>query len=223
MAEIKWIKIATDIFDDEKILLIESMPDSDAIIVIWMKLLVFAGKQNNDGVLIMNNAVPYDAEMLSAIFRRPLNTVRLALSVFERFGMIEVVDDVITIPNWEKHQNLDGMDKIREQTRQRVARHRAKQKQIAECNVTVTQGNAIEQDKDKNKIKNCSSYTDVWKTLTVEQIDCLHDTYEQAGDLIQAVYEQAKLKHKIINDVYAYVVGYAEKKGWQKVGQNNGL
>ena len=32
MAEVKWIKIVTDIFDDEKILLIESMPDADALI-----------------------------------------------------------------------------------------------------------------------------------------------------------------------------------------------
>ena len=39
MAEIKWIKIATNIFDDEKLLLIETMPEADAIIVIWFKLL----------------------------------------------------------------------------------------------------------------------------------------------------------------------------------------
>lgn len=31
----KWIKITTDIFDDEKILMIESMPSADSIIVIW--------------------------------------------------------------------------------------------------------------------------------------------------------------------------------------------
>ncbi|MBR2132040.1 MAG: conserved phage C-terminal domain-containing protein [Oscillospiraceae bacterium] len=33
--------------------------------------------------------------------------------------MIEIVDGVITITNWEKHQNIDGMDKIREQNRDR--------------------------------------------------------------------------------------------------------
>ena len=49
MADVKWIKIATDIFDDEKILLIESLPEADSIIVIWFKLLCLAGKQNNSG------------------------------------------------------------------------------------------------------------------------------------------------------------------------------
>ena len=157
MAEVKWIKICTDIFDDEKIALIESMPEADGIIVVWFKLLCMAGKQNNGGVFMLNNKLAYTDEMLATIFRRPLNTVRLALSTFEQFGMIEVVNNAYTIPNWEKHQSLDKMEQAKEQTRQRVAKHREKQKLLAECNsysnVTVTQCNAdrIEEDKDKEK------------------------------------------------------------------------
>ena len=131
MAEVKWIKIVTDVFDDEKILLIESLPESDSIIVIWFKLLCLAGKQNNSGVFLMNNRIPYTEEMLAAIFRRPLNTVKLALKTFENFGMVEIVDGVITIPNWEKHQSLDKLEMVREQTRKRVAKYRERQKQKA--------------------------------------------------------------------------------------------
>ena len=109
MSDVKWIKITTDIFDDEKILMIESLPSADSIIVIWFKLLTFAGKQNNDGVFIMNNRIAYTEEMLASIFRRDLNTVKLALNTFRNFGMIEIVDDVITIPNWNKHQTLDAL------------------------------------------------------------------------------------------------------------------
>ena len=47
MNGVQWIKITTDIFDDEKIQLIESMPEGDTLIVIWFKILVLAGKQNN--------------------------------------------------------------------------------------------------------------------------------------------------------------------------------
>lgn len=57
MSEVKWIKIVNDIFDDEKILLIESMPEADSLIVIWFKLLCFAGKQNNNGVFLMNDRI----------------------------------------------------------------------------------------------------------------------------------------------------------------------
>ena len=157
MSDIKWIKITTDIFDDDKILLIESMPDADALIVIWFKLLCLAGKQNNSGVFLMNDRIPYTDTMLATIFRRKESTVNLALQTFEQFGMIEVIDGVITIPNWEKHQNIDGMDKIREQTRLRVKAHREKQKNLLECNVTnnvtVTQRNATDKEKEKDKDK----------------------------------------------------------------------
>ena len=154
MSDVKWIKIVTNIFDDEKILLIESMPEADSIIVIWFKILTLAGKQNNDGVLLMNNRIPYTEEMLATIFRRNINVVRLALKVFEQFGMIEVINDAITIPNWEKHQNIDGLDKIREQTRKRVAKHRENQKLLlgnVTGNVTVTESNATEEDKEEDK------------------------------------------------------------------------
>lgn len=175
MAEVKWIKITTDIFDDEKIILIESLPESYAIITVWFKLLCLAGKQNNCGVFMLGR-VPYTDKMLATIFRMKEATVTLALQTFEQFEMIEIVDGVITIPNWDKHQSLDKLEVAKEQTRQRVARHREKQKQLlaesnADCNVTgnvtVTQSNAdrirnididknidIEKEKDKREKEN---------------------------------------------------------------------
>lgn len=144
MADVKWIKIVTDIFDDEKIQLIEGMPEADGIIVIWFKLLCLAGKQNNNGVFMMNERLAFTDEMLSTLFRRKQNVVKLALVTFEQFGMIEIVKNVITIPNWEKHQNTDGLDRIREKARLRVKKYRDKknmellENRERECNVTVT-------------------------------------------------------------------------------------
>lgn len=156
MSEIKWIKITTDIFDDEKICLIDALPDPDAILVIWFKILTLAGKHNSNGLLMMTDKVHYTDEMLATIFRRPLNTVRMAIGIFEQFGMIEIIDGIISLPNWEKHQNVDGMEKIKEQTRNRVAKYRKKQKNLAlgnvTGNVTVTDGNALEEDENKNRL-----------------------------------------------------------------------
>ena len=131
MSEVKWIKITTDIFDDEKILLIESLPSADSIITIWFKLLTLAGKQNNNGVFLMNDKIAYTDEMLSTIFRRDLQTVRLALKTFQEFGMIDIVDGVITIPNWNKHQTLDSYEAKKERDRIYQANRRKKQRLIA--------------------------------------------------------------------------------------------
>ena len=132
MADVKWIKITTDVFDDEKILMIESMPSADSIIVIWFKLLAFAGRQNNDGVFLMSNRIAYTDEMLASIFRRDVNVVRLALNAFEQFGMIEIIDGVITIPNWNKHQTLDAYEKKKERDRIYQQQRRAAQRALIE-------------------------------------------------------------------------------------------
>ena len=163
MAEVRWIKIVTDIFDDEKILLIESMPDADALITIWFKLLCLAGKQNNSGVFILGQ-MPYTDEMFSTIFRRPLNTVRLAFSVFEQFGMVEIINNTVTIPNWDKHQSLDALEKKRAYQRELMQKRRAEQKalcasQVSEANCeanseTNSDANVSSLDKNKNKNKN---------------------------------------------------------------------
>lgn len=162
MAEVKWIKIVTDIFDDDKILLIESMPEADAIIVIWFKMLCLAGKQNNSGVFLLNGRIAYTDEMLATIFRRHLNTVRLALKTFEEFGMIEIINDTITIPNWGKHQNFDRIEARNEYMREYMREYRERQKLLSNGKANGnanSKANVSETDKnreDKNKNNNSS-------------------------------------------------------------------
>lgn len=185
MAEVKWIKITTDVFDDEKILLIESMPSADSIITIWFKLLILAGKQNNNGVFMMSNKLPFTDEMLATIFRRDLNTVRLALKTFEEFGMIEVVDNVITIPNWNKHQTLDAYEKKKERDRLYQQNRRKKQKNLIEQKsldkssyVSVSDREEDkEEDKEKENIKENSLSTDSEESFNFE------DAWEKTFDI----------------------------------------
>lgn len=153
MSDVKWIKITTDIFDDEKILLIESLPESDSIIVIWFKLLALAGKQNNNGVFLMSNRIPYTEDMLSAIFRRNLNTVRLALQTFVQFGMVEIIDNVITIPNWDKHQSLDSYEKKKERDRLYQQNRRAVQKALIEGKSSDKSSDIAVSDKEEEIYK----------------------------------------------------------------------
>lgn len=158
MAEIKWIKIVTDIFDNRKIKQIESLPDGDTIIVIWFKLLCLAGVINDNGSIYITQEIPYTEETLATQFNRPLATIQLAMKTFQAFGMIEVINDVLHISNWENYQNIEGMEKIREQTRKRVAKHRKNQRlklKSGNANVTlhVTQSNATDKNRiDKNNI-----------------------------------------------------------------------
>lgn len=172
MSDVKWIKIVTDIFDDEKILLIESMPEADSLIVIWFKLLCLAGKNNNSGVFTLSDKIPYTEEMFSTIFRRNINTVRLALGTFEQFGMIEIVDGVITIPNWGKHQNFDRLEAKTNYMRGYMRDYREKQKALiggsskcktnskANSKANVSEADKIRLDKNKNIKNSCAKEAD---------------------------------------------------------------
>ena len=156
LADVKWIKITTDVFDDEKILLIESLPEADSIIVIWFKLLCLAGKQNNSGVFLMGDKIAYTDKMLATIFRRKESTVQLALQTFEQFGMIELIDGVITIPNWGKHQNLDQLENKKQYMKNYMREYREKQRLITSkdgCK-TNSKANVSQADKEKNKKEN---------------------------------------------------------------------
>ena len=151
--DVKWIKITTDIFDDEKIILIESLPDSYAIITVWFKLLCLAGKQNNSGVFMMGQ-IAYTDKMLATIFRMKEATVTMALQVFQQFGMVEIIDGVITIPNWGKHQTLDQLESKKEYMRNYMKEYREKQKALTagkpSCK-TNNKANVSEADIDIDK------------------------------------------------------------------------
>lgn len=163
---VQWIKITTDIFDDEKILLIDSLPDSDNILIIWFKLLCLAGKQNNKGVFLLGKT-PYTPRMLSTILRRDENTIINALKLFEEYGMIQYHNGAITITNWGKHQNLDKIEANNAYMREYMREYRKKQKDVAvgkaegKVNGKVKINSADieinkdkEQDKEQNKEKN---------------------------------------------------------------------
>ena len=131
-SDVKWIKISTDIFNDDAFQIIDDLPERDAIELIWFKLLVFAGKQNNHGLFMYKDAMAYTDEMLASIFHRPINTVRLAMETFVNLKMIEVIEDVYSIPNWDKYQNLDALEEKKERDKEYSKKYREKQKLLVE-------------------------------------------------------------------------------------------
>ncbi len=164
MADVKWIKIAINMFDNRKIRQIETMPDGDSLLLIWVKLLCLAGNVNDGGYIYLTKEIPYTDEMLATQFNKPITTIRLALKTFEQFGMIEIINNMIFLSSWEKYQNTDKLEEMREKNRARQKRYydRQKEKLLTEPNKNLTLGitpaNAldIEEDIDIDKKKNIS-------------------------------------------------------------------
>lgn len=163
MAETEWIKLYLKTFrTSRKISAIERMKNGDTFIVIWFKLLCLAGEINDDGAVYITPKVPFDSISLADELKKPRAVVDAAIKVFEEHDML-FRDDAgfIQILNWEKYQNVEGLEKIRKQTRERVARCRANKSNadVTQCNATsnatgnadVTHGNAVEEEGEEDK------------------------------------------------------------------------
>lgn len=175
MADVKWIKITTDMFDNKKIKYIRKMPEGNNIVLIWVMLLTMAGNCNANGMIFLTENIPYTTKMLADELGFEENIIIMAVNILEKLNMVLTDDDVLRIPGWEEHQNVEGMERIREQTQKRVQKHREKQKLLASqtsdaaeiqnnepdnvavtesnvtCNVTVTEGNAVEREEEKEE------------------------------------------------------------------------
>lgn len=237
MAEVKWIKLSTDMFNNAKIKYLRTLPEGNNIILIWVMLLAKAGKCNSNGFIFLTENIPYTKEMLASEFGFELNTITLALGALEKLNMIETKEETLLITGWEEHQNIDGLDKIRKQNRKRQAKFRSKQKaslgKIEDNNVSsnvtdngeVTQSNAIDKEKeidkdiDKEIITTTSSDSDfnifkyaemrnfIFSAIQLQQIQDDINTYSL---------EEVKKALDIADDngkhSYSYVRGILQKR-----------
>lgn len=154
MAEVKWIKLTTDMFDNRKIKHLRKMPDGNNLVLIWVMLLTMAGRCNAGGMIFLTENIPYTPKMLADELGFEENTVVLALKMLEQLEMIVTDGAYFGIAGWSEHQNIDGMDKIREQNRLRKAAQRQRQNALPasrDSHVTVTQCHATDKDKDKEE------------------------------------------------------------------------
>lgn len=170
MAEVKWIKITTDMFDNRKIKHLRKLPDGNNIVLIWVMLLTMAGRCNSNGMVFLTQNIPYTPKMLADELDFEENTVKLALQSLEQLEMIVMDNGFFSIPGWEEHQNAEALEKIREQNRIRKQKQREKQK--IECvtemsrDVSVTNlgshATDIDKEEDKDKDNNiCVPYKEI--------------------------------------------------------------
>lgn len=226
MADVKWIKITTDIFDDEKMYAIETQQDGQLMELIWFKLLCLAGKCNNHGFLMINNKIAYTDEMLSKIFRIEIGSVQRALALFEQLEMIEVVENAYMIANWDKHQNMQGLEDAKEKHRLRQKAYRERQKQLAledktESDVTRDVTKASQSDDICSiSISNISSSISNNSNSNILDNNTKKDTKHKYGEYNHVLLTD-KERERLINDfgedvthdAIKYLDEYIEMKG----------
>ena len=85
-----YLKLKENYFDDDSIVLLESMQDgvlySNILLKLYLKSLKHGGR------LQLDEDIPYTAQMLATITRQQIGTVERALQIFLKLGLVEVLD-----------------------------------------------------------------------------------------------------------------------------------
>lgn len=113
-----YLKLRDNFFDNDDIAILESMPDGILYSNILLKLYLRSLK--NNGKLMFNDRIPYNAQMLSTITRQPVAVVEKSVGIFKEMGLIEVLDNgaiyMLDIQNFIGSSNTEA-DRKREYRR----------------------------------------------------------------------------------------------------------
>ena len=246
MAEVKWIKLTTDMFDNRKIKHLRRLPEGNSIVLIWVMLLTMAGRCNASGMIFLTENIPYTPKMLADELDFEENTVVLALRALEDLNMVVTNKGYFAIAGWEEYQNIEGMDKIREQNRIRQKNWYDRQKALPNVkpNVSITQPNATEEDIEEDKEEELEkdkedicSFDEFWSAYPKKKAKeaarkawaKLKPDETLGKEIIQAVIESAKTKDwlKENGKYIPYPATYLNGKRWEDErndanGQNTG-
>ena len=154
MADLQWLKLSTNFFDNNKIKLLESENDGDTLIRIWIQLLTIAMKCNYQGKLSITEDKPMTNIEISKIMVKSKKKIEKTLNIFQELQMIVIEDKFYKIKNWSKYQSVDRLEEIRLQNCKRQQKYREKKRsEIGKNNVIVTKDNIEEEIKKRNKIE----------------------------------------------------------------------
>ena len=110
-----FLRLKENYFEQDAIVLLESMPDGILYSNILLKLYLKSLK--HDGKLQLDEGIPLTTPMLAALFRQQVGTIEHALKIFAELGLVERLDNgVLYMTNIELlvgHSSTEGERKRR--------------------------------------------------------------------------------------------------------------
>ncbi|HEM2808378.1 TPA: phage replisome organizer N-terminal domain-containing protein [Streptococcus suis] len=114
-----YLKLKDNFFESDEAIILESMPDGYIYSNILLKLYLRSLK--NNGLLMFNDLIPYNAQMLATITRHHIGVIEKAIQIFQQLRLIEILDNgAIYMTNIQNFvgQSSTNADRMRESRRQ---------------------------------------------------------------------------------------------------------
>lgn len=188
MADVSWIKVKVGMFDGESFKRIKRAKIGgeryrDKLTAVWFELMDFAAKCNHGGMFINSKEIPFkNIEDIAIMLDRETDELELCMRFFINEGMVEIIDDVYALSNWNEYQNEERLNEIRERERLKKARYRERLALKASSSVdnggqlVDKQGTSgglskeeVEEEVEKEKEEEYHSFIHARETISEEQ------------------------------------------------------
>ena len=113
--EVSWIKLSTGLFEDPKVRYLLTLPDGEGLVLFWVRLLTLAGRLNRGGAFYLTGEIAYTAELLAGHFCLDAELTQQRLELFLQLGMLACRNGVWSVAHWDRHQNVEALERLRPQ------------------------------------------------------------------------------------------------------------
>ncbi|HFU3706207.1 TPA: phage replisome organizer N-terminal domain-containing protein [Streptococcus suis] len=155
-----YLKLKDNFFESDEAIILESMPDGYIYSNILLKLYLRSLK--NNGVLMFNDLIPYNAQMLATITRHHVGVIEKAIQIFQQLRLIEILDNgAIYMTNIQNFVGKSSTDADRKRAEYN------KVKRVGEISTIETDKTPpeIEIEKDINKDIKLNINKDIYSEL----------------------------------------------------------
>ena len=126
---LNFLKLDINILNDAKIKIIRKYPDGGDLFVLWIGLLCMAMKSDNSGYIYITQGVPYTIDDIANELNIEKKIVEMGFKLFQQYKMIDIIENgIIEIINFDKHQQLDKIEKAKQISRESSQKYRNKKK-----------------------------------------------------------------------------------------------
>lgn len=206
-----YLRLKDNFFDSDELKILESMKDGYLYSNILLKLYLRSLK--NDGKLVVNDRIPYNAEMLASVTGHQVGTIKQALSMFKELGLIEILENgAIYMLDIQNFIGKGSTEADRQRLYDRRISEERKQKKL-------TQSRNLEEILEK-------STPEIEKELDIEIEKEIHSSAKSTTT------KRKRFEKPTLSEIKAYCIernnnvdaqhffDYYESNGW-KVGKNS--
>lgn len=183
-----WLKLKEDFFDEDTIEWLEEQENGLEYSHFYLKLCLKSLRTNGELIRCVGNVfIPYDAKKLSEMTRTDIDTVKVAMDLFKKIGLIDILDGGIIKLNQLSELVGSETDKAGMMRRKRTSDNNGNKIEHISNNVTgmlphieLEIDTDIETEEEKEK-ENNRDIAETDDESVVDGFEVISKTYQDSG------------------------------------------